>query len=80
MNTEEILSRPDAQVAVDAVTFKINQYSAVSFTDCKMLLGDERFAMLLSDPVRRLGPTDSTVYPWNLVDYLSNKNPRGNAK
>lgn len=27
-------------------------------------------ARLLDDKIRRLGPTQGTIYPWNVVDYL----------
>ena len=38
------------------------------------LLGEERFERLLNDPIRRLGPEEKTVYPWNVVDYLMQPN------
>lgn len=75
-----IVPRPVAQQCVDAVTFKVEQYSAVSFDDCLRLLGTIRFLAMRSDPIRRLGPVAETVYPWNLVDYMSSENPRGKSR
>jgi hypothetical protein len=75
-----IVPRLVAQETVDAVTFKVEQYSAVSFEDCLRLLGSVRFLAMRADPIRRLGPVAETVYPWNLVDYMSCENPRGKAR
>ena len=66
-----IVTRPVAQQMVDAVTISVAQYKAVGFCDCLQLLGPERFLTLRSDPIRRLGPKSETVYPWNVIDYLS---------
>lgn len=71
-----VMTRSEAQSVVDSVTFMVDQFKAVDFADCIRLLGPERFLMLRSDPIRRLGPRPETVYPWNLVDYLSCENPR----
>lgn len=75
MNTPGIVSRDDAQVLVDIFTVSVQQYQGVQQSDVTRLLGD-RAAMLRSDPIRKLGPTPDFVYPWNVVDYLSNHNPR----
>lgn len=75
-----IVPRSEAQAIVDAVTFSVDQFKAVDFFDCLRLLGPERFLMLRSDPIRRLGPRTETVYPWNLVDYLSCENPRQRSR
>lgn len=65
--------RSTANAIVDSVTIAVEQYKAVAFDDCIRLLGPERFAMLQADPIRRFGPRAGTVYPWNVVDYLSCK-------
>lgn len=75
MNTPGIVSRADAQELVDRYTVAVQQYRGVPQSDVTRLLGD-RAAMLRSDPIRKLGPTPDFVYPWNVVDYLSNHNPR----
>jgi hypothetical protein len=64
------MNRSDAQALVDIRTFKVAQYSAVSMEDALALIGEDRFAELLADKVRCLGPTRGTIYPWNVVDYL----------
>jgi hypothetical protein len=48
---------------------------AVKIYVAQKLLGS-RFQMLIDDPLRSKGPTPDTIYPWNIVDYLSNKDPR----
>ena len=65
-----ISSRSEAEKIVSAFTFKVNQYCAVSINDCFLLLGEKKTHALLSDPIRKLGPSSTTVYPWNVVDYL----------
>ena len=55
------------------MTTKIGQYSAVSIEVAATLLGEELFEQLSKDKVRSLGPTSATIYPWNVVDYLSMK-------
>ena len=72
----EVLSREQAQAAVDAVTTKVGNFAAVPVDDCRRLLGQERCELLLSDKIRCLGPIPGTVYPWNVVDYLSSEDPR----
>jgi hypothetical protein len=72
----DIIPRQAAQDRVKSITFKAGVFSAVGFSECLELLGPERFLMLRSDPIRRLGPEKETVYPWNLVDYMSCENPR----
>ncbi len=71
-----LVSRADAQKMVDSVVVKVFQFSAVRHEDCVALLGSKRFSMLLDDPIRCLGPSAGTVYPWNVVDYLSTEDPR----
>jgi hypothetical protein len=75
-----MIDRPRAQEIVDLHTSLIGPFKAVSFDTCLKLLGSERFLLLRSDPIRREGPVKGTVYPWNLVDYLSNENPRQGSK
>lgn len=71
-----MLSRVEAQIAVDNVTYHVGVFAAVSHKDCLRLLGESRFSLLVADPVRNLGPVPQTVYPWNVVDYLSSEDPR----
>jgi hypothetical protein len=75
-----LMTREDAHRMVDPVTILIAEtYQAVSMEDAAELLGD-RLAMLLDDPVRKHGPTPDTIYPWNIVDYLSHDNPRAGSR
>lgn len=76
INSWVVLSRQQAQATVDAVTARVGNFAAVPVDDCRRLLGEERCELLLSDPIRCLGPVPGTVYPWNVVDYLSAADPR----
>ena len=64
------MNREEAQVKVDAVTYLIDQYKAVSTEDVLILIGAERLEQMQHDPIRKLGPTAETFYPWNVVDYI----------
>jgi hypothetical protein len=44
------------------------------------LLGENRFNELTNDKIRCLGPTKDTVYPWNVVDYLTRSEPATNPQ
>ena len=70
------IDREYAQRLVDAVTDRRSQYAAVTRDDALDLLGGDRMDILLTDKVRNLGPTADTLYPWNVVDYLSQDDPR----
>lgn len=69
------LPRDVAQRLVDRVTTQIDQYLAVRHDDAQQLLGDVRFAAIMRDRLRRLGPLPNYVYPWNVVDYLDSCGP-----
>ena len=70
-----LLTREEAQRRVDGHTFLFNGIKGVSLYSCGQLLGD-RLDLLLADPIRNKGPTiGETIYPWNVVDYLSNEDP-----
>lgn len=68
-------ARIEAEAIVEPHTFMHNQFRAVSFDSCRLLLG-ARFDLLLADPLRAKGPIAGTIYPWNVVDYLIHENPR----
>lgn len=70
------MTREEATAIVAKHEFRIDQYRAVSHASCVELLG-ETFAVLLRDPIRKLGPTKDTVYPWNVIDYLVLKTHEG---
>jgi hypothetical protein len=74
----QLLTREQAQKIVDEHIFYVGDCKAVSFESCRVLLGADRFLMLLGDPIRNKGPQAQTVYPWNVVDYLCNEDPRPN--
>ena len=42
----------------------------------KDLMPDHQFVKLLDDPIRNKGPKPETLYPWNVIDYLTNLDPR----
>lgn len=64
------MTRDEAKLLVDAITFRVQQYQAVTIVHARQLLGEERFAKLQQDKVRNLGPDAATLYPWNVLDYL----------
>jgi hypothetical protein len=66
-------TRAEFYEAVSIYSTQIRGYAAVRHADAKALLGDEWFAKLMADKIRRLGPTDNSVYPWNVTDYLQMK-------
>jgi hypothetical protein len=76
----ELMERNDAWKEVDTNTGYVNNLKAVSIDACRKLLGPERLLMLLSDPIRSTGPNEDSVYPWNVVDYLCNEDPRPNKR
>lgn len=69
------LTREQATECVSRHEFRIDQYRAVPRSLAKKLLG-LRYELLLIDPIRNIGPTKETVYPWNVIDYLSEQYPR----
>ena len=83
MNTDEmmpifvVVPRNDAQQMVDKHTFTRDGFKCVDMASCRELLGD-RLSMLLGDPIRNKGGSVGCVYPWNVVDYLCNQQPRRN--
>jgi hypothetical protein len=77
--SSQLLSRVEAQSLVDGVTVSVQQYRAVPKSEVDRLLRD-RAVLLHSDPIRKLGPCPGFVYPWNVVDYLSQENPRKSAR
>ena len=64
------MDRKEAEALVAGVTIRIGNFSAVLDDEARRILGDETFAKLKADPVRRHGPNAFSVYPWNVVDYL----------
>jgi hypothetical protein len=67
------VDRKTAQEIVDGLVFKIGPFKAVANEDAIKVLGQDLFDQLKSNPVKKYGPTKSTIYPWNVVDYLSMK-------
>ena len=63
------MTRDEAIAIVDQITFRVEQYRAVSWLGAQLLLGDAVHE-LANDPIRCKGPTVGTVYPWNVVDYI----------
>ena len=62
------MNRSDAEALVAPYVVAVNQYHAVSHDAARKLLGDEAFGALLRDRIRGLGPTNDTLYPWNVAD------------
>jgi len=66
------LTRADASLLVKNVTARTDRgFAYVRNEETISLLGDDDFVRMMRDPVRNLGPLPYTVYPWNVIDYLS---------
>lgn len=63
-------------MTVEDVTRRFAQYAGVVHSDARALLGDEWFDKMMRDKIRNLGPTPTTVYPWNVQSYLTMKEQR----
>lgn len=48
-----------------------HKFKGITHEAAKVLLGEARFAAMMADRIRSLGPVSGVVYPWNVVDYLS---------
>lgn len=64
------LTKEEAEAMVQPYIFKIQQYQAVSYAAVCEILGPDGLAQLKADKIRNLGPTEETVYPWNVVSML----------
>lgn len=64
------MDRKEAEQQVAPYVTRIRQFQAVSHADALALLGEERFERMLKSPIRSLGPTPETVYPWNVADFI----------
>lgn len=53
----------------------IRGFQYIEIETVKAILG-ERFATLEKDRIRFLGPVPGTIYPWNVIDYLTVEDPR----
>lgn len=58
------------------ITGPRGMYRAVSKADALALLGEDRYARLLADPIRGLGPSDDAIYAWNVTDYVQHEDLR----
>lgn len=75
-----LLTRSEALIKVEPFVIVRSSCKAVLHSVCEQMLGPDKFKLLLEDPIRNKGPSLDTVYPWNLVDYLCNENPRVGSK
>lgn len=64
------MSREQAAIIVGSITFRAGQFAAVSREAASLVLGNAAFEALTRDKIRGIGPTQGTIYPWNVVDYL----------
>lgn len=65
------MTREEAAAILGPYIARIEQYEAVPLKDAATILGDEVFGRLRADKIRCLGPTPDTVYPWNVIDYMT---------
>jgi hypothetical protein len=45
-------------------------FKGIDDEDSKKLLTSQAYAAMKKDPIRKLGPTVDSTYPWNIVDYM----------
>lgn len=69
------MNRIDAHNLVIPFIENFNQYKVINHDNAKFLLNDT-FYLLLNDPIRKNGPSNNTIYYYNVVDYLVNPNPK----
>ena len=50
-----------------------DQYQYIHYQTAEQLLGKVWFDRMMLDPIRSKGPVKSTVYPWNVLDYMNMK-------
>lgn len=60
----------EANKLVNLHVVRVDGFAAVTRDNALSLLGSDRLAALLKDPIRRFGPSADTIYPWNVVDAL----------
>lgn len=65
------MNRDKAEEYTKQVTINIRGFKAVLKDDAKKLLACERYRLIMLDPIKRIGPCADSIYPWNVVDYLS---------
>jgi hypothetical protein len=65
------MSRDEATVVVHQLIVTIDGYAGVPLAEAEKVLGEARYAAMMADKIRSKGPTTETVYPWNVVDYLT---------
>lgn len=63
-------NRVDVEALVAPLIVHFGAFPAVLRSDAMKLLGESRFAAMVDDPIRGVGPTEATFYPWNVADYL----------
>ena len=64
------MTRDEVLFVIEPFIETIGNYQCIPLATVEALLGKERAAALLKDPIRKLGPTKDTIYPWNVADYL----------
>lgn len=74
-----ISERAIAEAGVAPHIRVINGFQCVTSNDVFSLLGADRYARLISDPIRGRGPTTDSIYPWNVADYMQFPNLRASA-
>lgn len=62
--------RVKAQKVIEESIKIINGLKGIDDQDAKKFLTDEAFLAMKKDPIRKLGPTTETTYPWNILDYM----------
>lgn len=63
------MNRNEAEQIVMQHVAVIDGGAVVSHADAKRLIGEERFAKMMRDPIRNLPRGGEWIYFWNVLDY-----------
>lgn len=63
--------RARATELVEPCVYRYGQFACVGLTQACKLLGSTYYQKMMADKVRNLGALPGTIYPWNVIDYLS---------
>jgi len=64
------MNREEAYRLVYPYIINVGPYSVVEYVNALSLLGKDRFANLVKDPIKGIGPTKDTLYSWNVIDAM----------
>lgn len=70
------MTREEASTLLGHLRTRVEgRYEAIDTGNALRVLGEERFARLCADPIRKHGPGAGYIYFWNVLDYLGWPDP-----